>query len=204
MKKILTVFTAVVLLVCMLSSTLTVSAETQTKVPTKKDNSYVASDTYFEIKDGKIDVTGKFKAGAAPLTTISVDVVWQEMKFHYTQDTKTWNAQEHTYETTPGYWDDEKKSIKVTNHSNAAITAALNFTAQAADTDITGMFYKGSSAVGEYTPSKELATGEGREPTQADSFTFYFAITGGSISQSDTTLGRINIAISVPTTPTNP
>ena len=60
-------------------------------------------------------------------TTMSVDVEWEEMNFTYFGGHKVWNPETHSYTTESACWWDEPKEITVTNHSNSAIKAQLNF-----------------------------------------------------------------------------
>ncbi|WP_443707870.1 hypothetical protein, partial [Ruminococcus bicirculans (ex Wegman et al. 2014)] len=72
-----------------------------------------------------INVTGSYIDSKS--TTMSVDVEWEEMNFTYFGGHKVWDPETHSYTTESACWWDEPKEITVTNHSNSAIKAQLNF-----------------------------------------------------------------------------
>lgn len=76
-----------------------------------------------------IEVNGVFQAGKEAGVKISVDVSWDEMSFTYVDGDKgEWQPDKHSYaEDAVGAWENETKTITVTNHSNAAVTATLSF-----------------------------------------------------------------------------
>lgn len=99
-----------------------------------------------------IDVEAKYVDGMTKQDVISVDVSWGAMQFTYSVGgTKTWDATNHTYKEnkTPD-WVESGNTIKLTNHSNVDIKAALGFTAETAYNGITGTFKfdNGKSAEG--------------------------------------------------------
>ena len=65
-----------------------------------------------------IAVNGKFQEGAPSPDVISVDIVWDDMNFEYTEGKKTWNPKTHKYDQEPGNWSTTPKYIYFTNHSN--------------------------------------------------------------------------------------
>lgn len=88
-----------------------------------------------------IDVSAKYTDSTLTSTVYSVDLVWEAMSFTYTAaGSKTWNPATHTYtNSTTGSWSDGK-TITVTNHSNAAITAGFAYSASEGFTAATGSF----------------------------------------------------------------
>ena len=94
------------------------------------------------------EVVGNFNATEEVPTVYEVTVNWGNMQFDYNVDTlKTWNTKTHSYETkatSEGKWEVHSKDanlIKVTNHSNAGITASLEYEGTLDDNDtIQGSF----------------------------------------------------------------
>lgn len=99
-----------------------------------------------------IDVEAKYVNGMTTQDVISVDVSWGAMQFTYSVGgTKTWDATNHTYtENKTPSWAESGNTVKLTNHSNVDIKAALGFTAETEYNGITGTFKydNGKSAEG--------------------------------------------------------
>ena len=76
-------------------------------------------------------VKGTYKTQATK-TVYSVDIVWSDMSFTYTEQYEgEWNAVTHKYENaTEGGWTGTG-TITITNHSNTAITADASYKANA-------------------------------------------------------------------------
>ncbi len=117
------------------------------------------------------DVTATYVAGSsggAGGTVYSVDIVWGDMAFTYTEEAGVWNPA--THETTGaggGIWKattTDGNKIKVTNHSNAAVTATFSYAADAGYGDISGKFDNTSltlqSAVGTQVSSAPSGSAE--------------------------------------------
>ncbi len=130
-----------------------------------------------------IDVKAKYIEGASSGTVILADVTWDDMTFTYTGGEKTWNGKEHKYESAEGAWADESKTITVTNHSNAGITAELTFSAEIEGVD--GSFDKSSFT---------LDTAEGTAVENAPSGSAEFSLSGAGVS-SDEKVGTISVNI---------
>ena len=143
-------------------------------------------------EDREITVNGSFVPGAAADEIISVDVAWEAMDFTYTGASQgTWNPATHAYEgATEGSWSDNTPAITVTNHSNVAINATLDFT-PAVD-GVVGTFTEASGT--ENDNILNLATAEGTEVANAPTATANFGISGAAID-ADKTLGTITVAI---------
>ena len=125
----------------------------------------------------------------------SVDVAWNGMEgFAYTgsADAK-WDPSTHTYDdATGGSWTPATGTVTVTNHSNAAVTAAASYQAGTNYTGITGTF-TGSNEDGQQT-SEELATGVGRTYDTADSETFTLTLSGDN-DINTATVGTATVTI---------
>ena len=93
------------------------------------------------------DVTATYVAGSsggAGGTVYSVVIDWGDMAFTYTEEAGVWNPETHqTTGAGGGIWKattPDGNKIKVTNHSNAAVTATFSYTPAADYGDITGSF----------------------------------------------------------------
>ena len=140
----------------------------------------------------EITVNGTYTPGAMADEKISVDIAWDAMDFTYTGASQgTWNPVTHTYDgATEGSWSDNTPAITVTNHSNVAINATLDFT-PAVD-GVVGTFTEVSGT--ENDNILELATAEGTTLENAPTATANFGISGAAID-ADKTLGTITVAI---------
>ena len=139
-----------------------------------------------------ITVNGTFVSGTASDEKISVDIVWDAMDFTYTAASQgTWNPATHAYDgATAGGWSDNTPVITVTNHSNVAINATLDFT-PAVD-GVIGTFTETSGTANDNV--LELATAVGTEVANAPTATANFGISGAAID-ADKTLGTITVTI---------
>lgn len=137
-----------------------------------------------------IMVSGTYDAGEEPAQLINVDIAWGAMSFTYTAGDTSWNPDNHSSTTGEGSWSVAKDTnyITVTNHSNAAVTAAFGFE-PAKDVDVTGEFEDDKLT---------LATAVNTAVADAPSATTYFNITDGTID-ADTDLGTITVTISADT-----
>ena len=139
-----------------------------------------------------ITVNGTYTPGATADEIISADIAWDAMDFTYTGASQgTWNPATHAYEgATEGGWSDNTPAITVTNHSNVAINATLDFT-PAVDGAV-GTFTEESGT--ENDNILELATAEGTTLENAPTATANFGISGAAID-ADKTLGTITVTI---------
>ncbi|MBQ3003015.1 MAG: hypothetical protein IJD82_04730 [Clostridia bacterium] len=80
--------------------------------------------------DAEIDVTAKYESSTVTPAVYSVDIQWTGMTFTYSQeDTRVWNAANHTYETvSEGAWDKTTATVTVTNHSNVEVEVNVAYT----------------------------------------------------------------------------
>ena len=143
-----------------------------------------------------IEISGTYTPGAAADEIISADIAWDAMDFTYTGASQgTWNPATHTYEgATEGGWSNNTPAITVTNHSNVAVSATLDFTAS-----VDGIFGTFTEASGiENDKVLELATAVGTEVANAPTATANFGISGAAID-ADKTLGTITVTIKAAT-----
>lgn len=139
----------------------------------------------------KLDVTAKYNSSTTA-TVYSVDIDWESLTFTYNEkSSRTWNPSNHSYTTDiPGSWDKTSADITVTNHSNAVVTVAMNYTASAASTGVSGVLSGGN---------KTLAAGLENQYAAADSVTGILTISGrpnSNVTSSGVTVGSITIIIS--------
>ncbi len=136
------------------------------------------------------DINGKYSATANAAKKVSVDVEYGAMQFVYTVDTKgEWNPDSHTYATADGQgqWlvDNNSNTIKVTNHSNLAITVGITGTTNV------GATVNVSDAGAATLKSGDIENDTLGEPTKADSKEFTVTLTGGSMTDVQTTYSPI-------------
>ena len=127
----------------------------------------------------EITVSGVYQAGAEA-DVISVDLVWDDMNFDYTEGEKTWNPKTHKYDQEAGTWSTTPKYITFTNHSN--IDIRIKATAKP-EGDIKFNFIE---------PAQILGSADGR--TTPDSSNTGVLIESGSINKSGR-LGTVSIGI---------
>ena len=141
------------------------------------------------------DVTATYVAGSsggAGATVYSVDIVWGDMAFTYTEEAGVWNPA--THETTGaggGIWKattPDGNKIKVTNHSNAAVTATFSYAAATGYDSISGSFDKATL---------NLATAVDTEVSNAPSDTAALTLDGAldSNTAAGTTIGTITVTL---------
>ena len=144
----------------------------------------------------EITVNGTYTPGAMADEKISVDIAWDAMNFTYTGASQgTWNPETHAYEgATEGGWSNNTPAINVTNHSNVAVNATLDFTANV--DGVVGTFTEASGTANDNILN--LATAEGTEVANAPTATANFGISGAAID-ADKTLGTITVTIKAAT-----
>lgn len=122
------------------------------------------------------DVTVTFNDEAVTGSVYSVNVEWSGMDgYGYSEAADAvWNPSNHTYSSgSAGTWTAENAgTVKVTNHSNEAVTATASFDANDLNTELTGTFSDGTD------DNEELATGVGLTYETADSATFTLTLNG--------------------------
>jgi len=76
----------------------------------------------------------------------AVDIEWSNLSFTYQEGAKRWDTTKHEYvdmEGSEGRWDESKAVITVTNHSNAAVSAAPEWKASEPFANV-DMVFKGA------------------------------------------------------------
>lgn len=122
------------------------------------------------------DVTVTFNDEAVTGSVYSVNVEWSGMDgYGYSEAADAvWNPSNHTYSSgSDGTWTTSNAgTVKVTNHSNEAVTATATFEADELNTELTGTFSDGTDE------TETLETGVGLTYDTADSATFTLALNG--------------------------
>ena len=120
---------------------------------------------------------------------ISVDIEWDDLTFEYTGANKLWNPTTHKddFKGGSGSWDGPK-NIKVTNHSNIAVTATGNLAKGSATDGVT-------AALGNNTFT--LDSGVGKVPGSAANKTMTVSVSGTpTAAQSSKVIDNVTVAIS--------
>lgn len=141
--------------------------------------------------DQEIDVEAKYESSVETPTVYSVDVAWGAMRFTYAASgTKDWNADSHTYtDNIEAGWTAEGNIVRVTNHSNAQVTASFAFEALDDYPGLSGNFDNTSLVL----PSAENKAVEAGELTGETVLELEGAL-GGSITEF-TKVGTITVVI---------
>ena len=160
-------------------------------------SAYANTNSTIETANGtaSCDVKATYVAGSsggAGATVYSVDIVWGDMAFTYTEEAGVWNPA--THETTGaggGIWkatSPDGNKIKVTNHSNAAVTATFSYAAATGYDSISGSFDKATL---------NLATAVDTEVSNAPSDTAELTLTGALASTvtTSTKIGTITVTL---------
>ena len=138
------------------------------------------------------NVTATYVAGSSGGTVYSVDIVWGDMEFTYTEGAGVWDPA--THETTGaggGIWKattPDGNKIKVTNHSNAAVTATFSYAAATGYDSISGSFDKATL---------NLATAVNTPVSNAPSGSAALTLSGAldSNTPANTTIGTITVTL---------
>lgn len=137
------------------------------------------------------DVTGTYVAGGTAATRYSVDVTWGSMEFTYTgASAGTWNPETHEYDgAVAAGWScaQDANKITVTNHSNADVTVAFSYTAEA-----------GNGIVGSFTKSElTLNSAVGTAVTGAPTDSTTLDLTGALSSENTagTKIGTVTVTL---------
>ena len=139
----------------------------------------------------EIDVEAKYESSVETPAVYSVDVSWGAMQFSYAASgTKDWNADSHTYtDNKEAGWTAEGNTVRVTNHSNAQVTASFTFEALDAYPGLSGSFDKPSLIF----PSAENKAVEAEELT-AETVLGLEGALDGSVTEF-TKIGTITVVI---------
>ena len=99
-----------------------------------------------------IDVSAKYIDGSSTPNVYLIDIEWGAMEFTYSSSgTRTWDPVTHTYtDSLTAGWTASGNTVKATNHSNKAVTAAFSFNKLGSITEsISGAFsYDGALVLG--------------------------------------------------------
>ena len=139
------------------------------------------------------NVTATVAQAQAAAEVISVDVQWGTLSFTYTP-TEEWNPGTHTT-TTTGAWSNAFQNVAtVKNHSNAALTASIAFTATENTTYAAAFQANGTDG-----NQANLATAVDTQVAAAPSVIFSMKVSGAGVSGAAPTnnavLGTITITI---------
>ncbi len=137
-----------------------------------------------------VDVNGSYVQGVASDTIYSVDIVWGDMNFTYTDAAQgTWNPATHKYDDVgqKGTWSASGNTIMVTNHSNAGITASMEF-----KTDITTVTHEFDNATFEL----DSAVGTSRDAAPSEISTLTLDGTMKETDPVDGKIGTVTVVIS--------
>jgi len=138
-----------------------------------------------------IDVKAKYADGVTTPTVYSIDLTWGAMEFTYNASgTKNWNPATHDYNVNVNTsWTASGNTITVTNHSNAAVTAAFAYGKATGFETVDGAF----SSV-----SLPLATAESTAVGSAPSGTSTLTLSGtlANSATNFTKVGTITITLS--------
>lgn len=174
MRKLLTII-ALVLTVAMCAS-FAAAAETETE-------------TISGLSSVSKDVSLTYTAVSEDKTTVvySADVAWTDVTFVYNAGTTQWNPKSHDYTASgaSANWSDSEGSVKVTNHSNAAIDVTVSF-AKASTAN-------GSANIAVTNGSFTLASGVGVTYAKAANNTA--TLTASGKPTSNATIGTVTVAI---------
>lgn len=138
-----------------------------------------------------IDVTAKTESNISAATVYSVDIEWESMTFTYVESgSKVWNPNTHAYSTsTESKWDRTESKITVTNHSNASVKVAVEYT------PIEGNGVSGTISNGSAT----LNAGVENKPKEADKLEARLTISGTpneSVTDKGIKVGSVKVTIS--------
>ena len=141
------------------------------------------------------DVTATYvdgTSGGAGGTVYSVVIDWGDMAFTYTEEAGVWNPETHqTTGAGGGIWKattPDGNKIKVTNHSNTAVTATFSYAPAAGYGDISGRFDN---------TSLTLQTAVGTQVSSAPSGSAELTLDGAlaSSTAANTTIGTITVTL---------
>lgn len=154
MKKMISVFLALALSLCMGTTAFAAGITT-------------------EGGSTSTDVKGTYVSGGTTATVYSVDVAWGSMEFTYTDAfAGNWNAGTHEYDgAVAAAWScaADTNKITVTNHSNTAVFVSLTYTPGESFIGISGAFSKSNIS---------LTTAEGVSPEDAPTESSLLTLSG--------------------------
>lgn len=102
-------------------------------------------------------VTATYLEGSEPTTVYSVHIAWSDLSFRYdASQNMVWDDVKHEYVLqTPGWNNDGRATISVTNHSDVPVAVEIVYTPSSANIGVTGTITDGSFT---------LPSAEGKSP----------------------------------------
>lgn len=145
-----------------------------------------------DVPEATQAVEAVYQGGGETLTVISVEIEWKGMSFTYTGPSEPqWDAENHKYVSTEGYWEPSDASITITNHSNAIILADIKYEAMDAFPE-TKMFFADQAPVIGSAETSKAGSGEACSVTIE-------AVPGGTLSdkaEAAANIGTITVSVS--------
>ena len=136
-------------------------------------------------------VKASYRSGAGGGTVYSVDITWGSMEFTYSEGSgSTWDPETHTSsQGGTGVWSHSGNTVTVTNHSNAQVTANLDYASETGYEGISGSFGNKSTMT--------LKTAEGTQFANAPTDTAALTLSGtlASTVKDSTKIGTITVTI---------
>ena len=132
-------------------------------------------------------VTAKYVAPTYSGEVYGVNVEFGKMEFTYTAASQgTWDPDTHTYlESAAAKWTADGNTVKVTNHSNVAITVKVAYANAQGVEGVTGSFDK---------PTFDLDAGVAGDKANADNDTATLTL-AGAIDQAYDVIGTVTVTI---------
>ena len=164
----------------------TLRTEAEAKLTVQSENSETVTIT---TPNGSVskDVVSSYEGTANGDAVYSVDVIWTDLSFTYSEGTAQWNPDDHEYNSMveQAGWADEKGEITVINHSNAAVDIKISFERSTEQSEETTLLIEGWQAT--------LSSAEGTTVSEAPSHTAI--ITASGVPTSNTVLGKLVVSI---------
>lgn len=158
------------------------------------------TETNDSTQNTEIAVNGSYQAATPAGSSISVDVVWEDMSFTYTGESQgAWDPKTHQYgDTIPAHWAWSKATegktapnITLTNHSDTGVKATFKF-----DGKVDGLNGTFANADGSALTDNALTlpTALETDPAEAPSAATAFSVDGSGID-SNQQLGSITVTV---------
>ena len=140
-----------------------------------------------------IDVTAKYAGDVDTPAVYSVDILWDNMVFTYSETgSMVWNPETHVYEEKiAGTWDKNSADITVVNHSNVEVSVLFTHEAETAYGVTTELSHAGESV--------KLDAGTVGDVAGADSVTATLTVSGkpnADVTSEGVVVGTVNVKIS--------
>ncbi len=140
-----------------------------------------------------IDVTAKYSDDITTPDVYSVEIVWDNMTFSYSEaGTMDWNPETHTYtENVTAGWDKTSADVTVTNHSNVDVDVTFGYVPVESYGVTTGLTNTDAAV--------NLTAGVVGEADEAASVTATLSVSGTpseTVTEEGVVIGTITITIS--------